>query len=101
MNVNVKEARKGEGDGDLYELSPITSYQTARDFPIRHLSHGSMSQELKQTGILYEPLQLMFFTRNIKSFTKIQNTTKRLPNRYFNTKTTLKMPLVVPGIKFI
>jgi len=57
-----------------------------------------MSQELKQTGILYEPLQLMFFTRNIKSFTKIQNTTKRLPNRYFNTKTTLKMPLVVPGI---
>jgi hypothetical protein len=51
-----------------------------------------------QTDILYKALQLMFFTRNITSSTKIQDTTKRLPNRYFNTKTTLKMPLVVPGI---
>jgi hypothetical protein len=40
----------------------------------------------------------MVFTRNIKSSTKTQKTIQGLPNRYFNAKTTLKMPLVVPGI---
>jgi hypothetical protein len=58
----------------------------------------SLHEPRAQTGILYKALQLMFITRNIKSFANIQNTTKRLPNRYFNTKTPLKMPLVVPGI---
>jgi hypothetical protein len=83
---------KGEGDKSLYESSPITSCQTARDLTSQYVI--SLHEPRAQTGILYKALQPMFFTRTIKSSTRIQNTAKR----HFNTKITLKMPLVVPGI---
>jgi len=87
-----RRKEKGEGDESLYESSPITSCQITRDLTSQYVI--SLHEPRAQTGILYKALHPMFFTRNIKSFTRIQNTTKR----YFNTKTTLKMPLVVPGI---